>query len=199
MKQGTIGWSRRLLVLLVMRVMATLAASAQKTQVGDWTLAFKKVYQEDGTEWGGVKPINYKAHIINAQDGLAEFQIVHSKPANNNVYDGKWNDYQNTFSVSWSTPEMYVKIGEEDKIAIEFSATVDGKPYDPAILNDYNVPKSPDQAKNNVAKAVSSQVEFCEFELAVAVMPEVTLNNQKIGFYYFQKKLNEITSFKRVY
>ena len=94
-------------------------ASAQKTQVGYWTLAFKKVYQEDGTEWGGVKPINYKAHIINAQDGLAEFQIVHSKPANNNVYDGKWNDYQNTFSVSWSTPEMYVKIGEEDKITIE--------------------------------------------------------------------------------
>lgn len=196
MKHRTIGLSRHLLVLLTMGVMTALAASAQKAEgVGYWMLAYNKVYQEDGKVWGGVPINNYNARIINAREGLAEFEVVHTKPANpNDKYNIKWIDHQNTFSVSWSTPETYVKIGEEDKIAIDFTATVDGKPYNPSILNEYNVPKLPDASKNKVIQAVSSQHEFYEIEFTVAVMPEVTLNNQTIGFSYFQQKLDEISS-----
>lgn len=197
MKQSTIGWGRRLLVMLVMGVMAALAVSAQKSQVGYWTLAYKKVFQEDEKEWGGVKPTFYKAHIINAREGLAEFQIEHSKPARE-VYDGNLITNENTVSVSWSAPEMYVKIGEEDKITIDFEAAVDGKTYNPSILNEYNVPKLPDPKKNNVVKAVNSQTEYYDIEFAVTVMPEVTVNNKTIGFSYFQQQLNESTSLNDV-
>lgn len=180
--------NRRYLILLLTGLLMAVSATAQEKK-GYWYLASRKTFLEGGHSNGN------ETGILNGRDGLAEFQILHVKPATFkrdgtfsvdhkedvtvvNLGGESTSEQRNlhTLSVEWSQPPQYVKMSEENTIVLDVNATLDGSPYSPELLTK-------DRA--------FISAEGYSISMEVAVMPEVNVGKRTYGFSVMQQVLNE--------
>ncbi|MBO4673087.1 MAG: hypothetical protein J5616_01895 [Bacteroidaceae bacterium] len=179
---------RRIYLMLLVGMLMVCAATAQEKK-GYWYLAVKKTFTE------GERSNGNETGLLNARDGLAEFQILHYRPAtfkpdgtfsvdhqedvtvvNMGGESTKEQRFLHTLSVEWSQPPQYVKMGEEGQLYIDFTATLDGSPYSLELLQ-----------KDRYGGANESY----SIEFGGGVMPAVTIGKTVIGFSVLQQVLNQ--------
>ena len=180
-----------LLILAGLLLAGTVSAQEDNGR-GYWSLTDKKTFligeRSNGDNTG----------IIGGRDGLAEFRLLHYIPS---VFqrDGTFdvdNDGETTrvnvggqhtpeqrnihkLAVSWTRPSQYVKIGEEDKITSDITATFDGSPFSLELLSS-DLP--------------GGTHEGFEVEIAVSIVTEITVGSDTIGYSLLQQILSQSTS-----
>ena len=180
---------KRFFTLLLTGVLMTFSATAQekRTDPGYWVLSYQKTFLE------GEYAQQESTGLIGGSDGLAEFRVFHYIPASFKP-DGTYTvenrpdvthinmggqrkpEQRNTHrvSVTWSRPPQYVAIGEENKIALDVGATIDGSSYSAEQL-----------AKDRMGGIQEGYTTSME----VGVMPKIVLKNTTIGFSLMQQVL----------
>ena len=90
--------------------------------------------------------------------------------------------------VTWTQPPQYIKIGEENKLAIDISATWDGQPYSAeAVQADW-----PEDRKIRMMMAS----DIYNAELEVGVMPTIKSRRFTLDFNFFKNALERCSSFE---
>lgn len=180
-------------ILLLMGVLLAVSASAEEKQKskdrGHWSLTTKKTFIE------GQRSNGDNTGIISGRDGEAVFRMLHYIPSyfqpdgtfstedkggTTVIHQGGRHTPEqrniHRLAVTWSRPPQYVKIGEENKIALDVRATLDGSAYSLNLLRK-DLP--------------SAAQESFSINVEVGVMPEVVLGKDTIGFTLFRNFLEQ--------
>ena len=182
---------QRIPLLLIGLMLAVSAAAQQKKDRGYWSLAFKKTFIE------GERSNGNNTGIISGNDGEAQFRVLYDNtdlrykkdhPGGFEDKTGKTGNKLRRLAITWTKPPQYVKIGEEDKIAFDVKATIDGRAYSPELL-------AIEGAGAKIGKSVIAGLEqHFSISADVGVMPEVTIGKATYGFTIIQRVFDAIDS-----
>lgn len=190
------------IILLCLLCTAVLPLSAQKKKTedrGHWALVTGKTFV-DGTKGNGEK-----AGIVSASSSSADFNILHFVAAHKD-YDGSYSTEQqegatvihlggttkaeqrniHRLTFKWSTPPQYVKVGEEDMIALDMDVLYDGKAFSVEALQA-DLPSDPR------VRLAAPQDDF-SFSLDVDVSPEIVAKRVSLDFNLIKDILSKSSS-----
>lgn len=192
-------------ILLLMGLFVFIPVSGQEKDRGYWGLAESRVLYD------GERSVGDNTGIIGGMNGKAQFRILHTKSSTftpDGTYSvsntegvtrinvgGKRSGGQkniHTLVVSWSRPPEYVKVGEENKIAIDVQAMLDGKEYSPQLLasdRDSKV-KTRDGREYSAGQLGLGSKETYSTEVNVSIMPQFTIRNTVFGFDMMNRSLS---------
>jgi len=180
---------KRISALFVAGLLCTavlpLSAQDQKKDRGHWALQYSKVFV-DGTRTNGEN-----SGVRSAKSGSATFSILHyvagsftpdgsftSSTKNGtttvNVGGSRTAEQRNMHSVAitWSKPEQYIKVGEENTLSVGTKTMFDSQPYsDEVVKADYPSDKqmrmlmSKEKYSVNLTVLVSPAIKMRRFTL----------------------------------
>lgn len=177
----------RSVILLLMGILFAIPISAQEKDRGYWALMYGKTFLI------GDRSKTDETGIISGQDGKAEFRVLHRK-ASVFIPNGDYSVYQkddgtvvineegehtkevrNSYrlTATWTKPQKYVKVGEENKIFIDVKTMLDDEPF------------SSEKLSSDLDSTYSKFTNFREdlsVDILVAVMPEISTDKTSFGY-----------------